>query len=344
MQSTTNPSTSWLDRPIHSSIRISWETLLLSALLLLAVITRFSMLDARVMSHDETIHVYHNSWSLYSGQGYRHDPLSHGPIQFHLVALSYFLFGANDMTARIPAALFSIASVAFIWFYRRYLGKAGMFIAMAMMLISPILLFYGRYVREDIYAAFSGVVMLWGMLRYLETGLDKYTFWVGMPLVLHFTDKETAFIYAAQALLFIGLYFIFQVGKREWVDSSKRIPFMASLLAGLGLFGAAGLFFLSQRRAAALSVTQTAAPAIPGQALESLPVHRLSPLAMSLLILGVVALLIAIFFLIRGFSWKRLRQERSFGLLVLIGTLVMPMLSAFPVYFLGWNMPTKSTC
>jgi hypothetical protein len=94
---------------------------------------------AGFLSHDETIHVYHNSWSLYTGQGYRHDPLSHGPFQFHLVALSYFLFGANDMTARIPAALFSIASVAFVWFYKRYLGKSGMFIAMLMMLISPIL-------------------------------------------------------------------------------------------------------------------------------------------------------------------------------------------------------------
>jgi predicted membrane-bound mannosyltransferase/DNA-binding beta-propeller fold protein YncE len=343
MQSTTNPSSSWLDRPILSSFRVSRETLLLSILLILAIITRFYLLDARVISHDETIHVYHNSWALYTGQGYRHDPLSHGPFQFHLVALSYFLFGANDLTARIPAALFSIASVAFIWFYRRYLGKAGMFIAMAMMLISPILLFYGRYVREDIYAAFSGVVMLWGMLRYMETGLDKYTLWVGMPLVLHFTDKETAFIYAAQALLFLGLFFIYQVGKREWVDSSRRIPFIATLLAGLGSVGAAGLFLLSQRRAAAPSATQTVAPAIPGQTLENLPVHGLSPLALSLLILGAVALLAALFFLIRGYSWQRLRQERSFGLLVLIGTLVMPMLSAFPVYFVGWNVPTNAT-
>jgi predicted membrane-bound mannosyltransferase/sugar lactone lactonase YvrE len=343
MQSTTNPSSSWLDRPVHNSIRISWETFLLSLIFLLAVVTRFYLLDARVMSHDETIHVYHNSWALYTGQGYRHDPLSHGPFQFHLIALSYFLFGANDLTARIPAVLFSLASVAFVWFYRRYLGKAGMFIAMAMMLISPILLFYGRYVREDIYAAFSGVVMVWGILRYMETGLDKYTFWVTMPLVLHFTDKETAFIYAAQALLFLGLYFIYQVGKREWADSSRRTPFMVALLAGLGSLSAAGLFLLSQRRAAAPSATQTVAPAIPGQAVESLPVHGLSPLAFSLMILGVVALLVALFFLIRGYSWKRLRQERSFGLLVLIGTLVMPMLSAFPVYLVGWNVPTNAT-
>jgi len=127
---------SWLDRPVISSMRISWETVLFVLILLLSIFSRVYLLDARVMSHDETIHVYHNAYSLYTGQGYKHDPLSHGPFQFHLVALSYFLFGDNDLTARIPAALFSLGTIAFVWFYRRYIGRSGMFIAMAMMAIS----------------------------------------------------------------------------------------------------------------------------------------------------------------------------------------------------------------
>ena len=97
-------------------------------MILLAIATRFYMLEARVMSHDESLHTYF-SWLLYRGQGYEHSPMMHGPFQFHMVALTYFLFGANDFTSRIPAALFSIATVWMVWYWRRYLGKWGALIA-----------------------------------------------------------------------------------------------------------------------------------------------------------------------------------------------------------------------
>ncbi len=113
----------WLDKPILGNISVTLEMVILVGILILAVVSRFYDLEPRVMSHDETIHVYHNSWSLFTGQGYRHDPLSHGPFQFHLIALSYFLFGDSDTTARIPAVLFSIATVLMVWNFRRYLGQ-----------------------------------------------------------------------------------------------------------------------------------------------------------------------------------------------------------------------------
>ena len=342
MQNNAEQSSTWLDRPLTQNIHISWEVGILVLLLVLAVISRFYILDARVMSHDETIHVYHNSWSLYTGQGYKHDPLSHGPFQTHVVALSYFLFGDSDLTARIPAALFSIATVGFIWLYRRYLGKAGMFIAMLLMVISPFMLYYGRYVRNDAFAAFAGIVLVWGILRYLETGRDKYTYFVTLASVLHFTAKETAFIYTAQALIFLGAYFLYKVWKRDWADPSKRTSFMISLLVGILILGGTELFLLNHSWAANPNTTQTVAPAVPGQAIEGLPVQGPSPLVLGLLAIGAIALLFSLYYLIRGFAWSRLRHERTFSLLVIIGTLVLPMLSAFPVYFVGWNVPTNA--
>ncbi|MEJ2551702.1 MAG: hypothetical protein P8Z34_13555 [Anaerolineales bacterium] len=61
--------------------------LILILLILAAVFSRVYNLGERVMSHDETTHVYF-SWLLEEGNGYKHDPLSHGPLQFHLIALS----------------------------------------------------------------------------------------------------------------------------------------------------------------------------------------------------------------------------------------------------------------
>jgi uncharacterized protein (TIGR03663 family) len=174
------------------------------------------------MSHDESLHTYF-SWLLYRGQGYQHTPMMHGPWQFHLIALSYFLFGVSDFTARIPAALFSIGTIAMAWYWRRYLGRFGAIIAGILMVISPYLLFYGRYVREDSYAVFAGILMLFVILRYLETGRSKYLYLLAVSLVIHFLDKETSYINAAQILLFLGIYFIARVTRRPWDDRPQDL-------------------------------------------------------------------------------------------------------------------------
>jgi uncharacterized protein (TIGR03663 family) len=151
----------WLDHQIFSSPAINVEKLIFAIIIIIAIFTRFYMLEPRVMSHDETSHTYF-SWLFYKGNGYAHDPVTHGPLQFHLVALSYFLFGDSDTTARIPAALFSIATVAFMWLYRRYLGRAGALVAALLFTISPYMLYYRRYVRNEAFE-FFGVVMIWSI-------------------------------------------------------------------------------------------------------------------------------------------------------------------------------------
>src|SRR3990172_9138971 len=79
----------------------SIETMILILIMALTVLTRFYGLGDRVMSHDEVNHVI-PSFDFSEGRGYRYDPITHGPLQFHLIALSYFLFGDNDFTTRIP--------------------------------------------------------------------------------------------------------------------------------------------------------------------------------------------------------------------------------------------------
>ena len=38
-----------------------------------------------------------------------------------------------------------------------------------------------------------------------------------------------------------------------------------------------------------------------------------------------------------------MRRERSFGLLIILGTFVLPQLTAFPVRFVGWLVPTNAS-
>ncbi|MCL5611431.1 MAG: TIGR03663 family protein, partial [Chloroflexi bacterium] len=332
---TNEKQTPWLERPIHPSMPAFTNELVIFAIIILVdIITRFYNLGARVMSHDESLHTYF-SWLLYKGNGYQHTPMMHGPFQFHMIALSYFLFGASDFTARIPAAVFNISILFALWHWRRYLGKTGTIIAGIMFVISPYMLYYGRYVREDAYLGLSGVLMLYAILRYLETSLPRYLYLLTGALVLHFLVKETSFIYSAQALLFLAIFFIAQVTRRKWAgDGNLYRGFIIALAIGILLVGAAAGFGLAGRQSASISGTEVAAPANPTGAAS--PLGPVTTPPSPALYLGLAALItfgFAAYFLVRGYTWARIKSEPSFDLLILTGTLVLPLLTAFPIKF-----------
>jgi 4-amino-4-deoxy-L-arabinose transferase-like glycosyltransferase len=314
MELVPEEQTSWLDRPLRllttaSVAKLNWDIVIFSVLLMLAIASRFYMLEPRVMSHDETSHVYF-SWKLYHGDGFQHDPMMHGPLQFHLVALSFLLFGDNDFTARIPAALFSIATVMFMWNFRRYLGRLGALAAAVMFLISPYMLYYGRYVRNEAFVALFGVMTIWATLRYMETGQKRYILWLTGAIVLHFTAKETSYIYTAQLLLFLGLFFVVRLLRLKWPNEEARIPFLISLGSGL-VFGVAA--FLTSRLVTSQTETlEQGAESVKGTASQT------GPLVFYLL--AVLALLVSFYFLIAGHHRPRLSpQQKQYIILALVG-------------------------
>ncbi|MGC8855367.1 MAG: flippase activity-associated protein Agl23, partial [Anaerolineae bacterium] len=327
----------WLERPIHPALpAVTNEVVLFTILILAAIFTRFYDLGARVMSHDESLHTYF-SWLLYRGQGYQHSPMMHGPFQFHIIALTYFLFGVSDFTARIPAALFSIATVWLVWYWRRYLGKAGALIAGLLLVISPYMLYYGRYVRNEAFVAFSGVLMLYALLRYLEEGQSKYLYLYTSALMLHFVSKETSYIYAALVLLFLAILFLAQVTRQVWEGHADEYrKFVIALAIGLLLFVAGGGMLIAQRHGGVLSATETASPANPSAATSPLsPTLASGPSpALILVLVGLLALAAAVSFLIHGYGWERIRALRVFDLLMLSGMLVLPLLTAFAIKLL----------
>src|SRR5512135_1502853 len=106
-----SPKLSRLDTPLSRWLKPNLETLLVALLLIAAVVTRFYILGAMTITFDEVNHVTPSD-SLYLGRGYAYDPMSHGPLQYHMIGLSYALFGDTDFTTRIPAAFLSVLSIA----------------------------------------------------------------------------------------------------------------------------------------------------------------------------------------------------------------------------------------
>lgn len=326
---------SWLDRPILDRAIVNWTVAIFIGILLILVASRTAMLGTRVMSHDETSHVYF-SWLLDQGRGYKHDPVTHGPLQFHLMALSYFLFGDSDASGRLPHAIASILSVIFLWNYRRYLGKVGWLVAALLMVISPFMLYYGRYARNESLVILFGLITLWAALRYLETGSSKYLFWLTAATALHFTTKETSYIYTAQLLIFLAIYFVAQMFQARWSRPEQRNRFLVAVLIAIMAFAFAAGWMLIGGEEVPEIPAETAEPAIPG---ESPPTAGLAiPLPVLLItLLGILSLLAAIYFIHRGFGLANLRKNNSFGLIVLLASLVLPMLAPFPVKLMGWD-------
>ncbi|MDY6847088.1 MAG: TIGR03663 family protein, partial [Chloroflexota bacterium] len=240
---TSNPkNNTWLDRSVFPFWpRFTIYHLIVSLILITTVLTRFIMLGERVMSHDEVNHVV-PAHTFYQGGGYRYDPVTHGPLQFHLIALSFTLFGDNDFTARIPNAVFGIAVVAFALFaFKDYLGRAGSLIAGFLFTISPYISFYSRYTRNEIYIVFWGMALIWGVLKYLEFGRKRTLLFITIITALHFTDKATSYIFTAELLIFLAVVFISRVLTKPWRQKRYRTIFLLivaiAMLAGVATFG-----------------------------------------------------------------------------------------------------------
>lgn len=201
--SSGQPSLFVLDRRLLPGLTV--ECALWAVLVLVAGLLRFWDLGSRALHHDESLHAFF-SWQLAEGHGYRHDPLMHGPFQFHAIALIFRLLGDSDATARLLAALLGTGAVAALFLFRPYLGRLGALAAALMLTISPGMLYYSRFARNDILMVFWSLLWTWGLWRYRDTGQSRY-FMVGTAaLALSFATKETVYITFAVFSLYLVLH------------------------------------------------------------------------------------------------------------------------------------------
>lgn len=319
----------WLDKAVFPWWRnFTIEQLLIAVIIILTVVTRFYDLGARTMAHDEINHVV----PAYTIENYVYDPVTHGPFQFHALALSYFLLGDSDFSARVPAALFGIGVVIFTLFaWRRYLGRVGAICAGALFMISPYILFYSRYTRNEIFIVFWGVVMLWLFLRYMEDGQPKWLLWLTFITAMHYADKATSYIFTAEAAIFLALLFIFESLRRAWKSDSIKSRFRIAVALTLAMIVVTlGVYVLGK----------TAAPmqtgAVSSEAGVTYLINSKLPLIAAAGLTGISAIA-AIVFLVQGLGWKQIRSSRTFDLIVLPLILILPLLVALPLTLLGFD-------
>jgi len=327
-----NHNDRWLDKAVFPWWpNFTVEHLLIALIIIITIVSRFYDLGARTMAHDEINHVV----PAYTIENYVYDPVTHGPFQFHALALSYFLFGDSDFSARIPAAVFGIGVVIFTLFaWRRYLGRVGSICAAALFMISPYILFYSRYTRNEIFIVFWGLVMLWLFLRYMEDGQPKWLLWLTFITAMHYSDKATAYIFTAEASIFLALLFIAESLKRNWKSDFTKKRFQIAVAVTLAMIVITmGVYVLGDAAApaqAGLDATQTTVNGVNNLLNSKIPLYAAAGVT------GVAAIA-AIVFLVQGLGIAQIRSSRTFDLIVLPLILILPLMVALPLTLLGFD-------
>lgn len=224
-----------LDAPLLVISKVNWERVLLVALIVAAIATRFWDLGYRSYNHDESIHTDW-SWNLYTGRGYQHNPIYHGPLLYLATAFTFGLFGDNDVTARIPNALFGIVLVVLPYFFRKWLGTRGALAAIAILLISPAVLYYSRFNRHDVYVDVFTLLIALVIWKYFEDRRDLWLYSAAALLSLSFTAMETTFIFLAVFAIFLCGHFTFEYLRPRVRWKETTLGLFAAIL-GIPFFG-----------------------------------------------------------------------------------------------------------
>ncbi|HHX63317.1 MAG TPA: TIGR03663 family protein [Chloroflexi bacterium] len=212
---------SFWDRPLLPSVRVTWWMVAYLGVIAFAVLTRFWDLGSRAYSHDESIHAW-ESWKLYTGQGYVHNPVYHGPFLYHITALVFALFGDNDVTGRVATSLAGVLIALSPLALYRWLGKRGTLAAMLIIAISPVMMYRSRFIRHDHWTVVFNLVLFVAILYYLRERKEHWLYWAAAAIALGFAGKETTFITYFIFGTFLAVLFLYQIIERWNVPDRLR--------------------------------------------------------------------------------------------------------------------------
>lgn len=214
----TRPSA--VERALAFRVPLTLEVVLYALVISVAVLLRTWDLGSRALHHDESIHAQW-SWGLLQGN-YRHSPIFHGPFYYHFQAAVFFLFGANDYTSRLSAAMAGTAVVMLPLLLRRWLGPLGTFAAVAFLAFSPTLVYFSRFFREDIYMAAFTLLMVVAMWRYIDEGRTRWLYIFAAGFTGNVLTKEGSFLVFAAMLVYLDLYAAAILARRTLKGRSER--------------------------------------------------------------------------------------------------------------------------
>lgn len=168
------------------------------------LVTRFASLGERPLHHDESIHAFQSRQLSIDGT-WRYDPAYHGPFLYYANALVYKIAGATNTSARFLPAVFGIGLVLFAIPLAGWFG-AGTAAAFALLvLISPHLTYFSRFIREDMYSLVFTFGTIVAFRKFLDTDQSRWLTLSSVSFALAGATKENAYMTGVLFVVF-GLW------------------------------------------------------------------------------------------------------------------------------------------
>jgi uncharacterized protein (TIGR03663 family) len=219
--------------------QLSFERLF-SLILLVTLIFRFFALDLKLFHHDEAIHAWF-SYRLLNEGIYVYDPMYHGPLLYYTTAGIFSILGDSDLIGRLVPALLGTLLVPLLYpIYRLgYLDQKQTLVAALFIAVSPSMVYFSRFLRNDIFILFFSLLLLVALLYYFERHQVRYALLAGAAAGLGMSSKENMPI----VLLIFGAYIIYAV----WTGRARLpVRWVRDLALGaLVTIGIMALFYSS---------------------------------------------------------------------------------------------------
>ncbi|MDZ7702072.1 MAG: TIGR03663 family protein [Halobacteriales archaeon] len=200
--------------------------LALLAITAVGLVARLAFLGARIAHWDEG-RVGYDILRYAATGAWEYRPIVHGPFLPHVNRLVFEWLGPTDGSARLVVAVVGALLPLSAWLYREHLRDVELVALGALLAADPILLYYSRFMRNDVLLATFAFAALGFYVRAIDTGRRRHLFAGTALLALAFTTKENAIVYVlsvlgALVLLFDHRLFLARGREEDWTVVARR--------------------------------------------------------------------------------------------------------------------------
>ncbi len=168
----------------------------------------------------------------------------HGPLLYYITAGMFRIFGDSDLVGRLVPALLGVLIVVLVYFVYRlgYLDQRQSLVAGLLIMLSPDLVYFSRFLRHDIFMLFFTFLFVVATLYYIERKQLRFAGLMGLAAGLALSLKEEMPL----ILILFGAYFVYLVvRKRVTLPPRKTLlrDLAVAVLIGAGVMVVLYSFF-----------------------------------------------------------------------------------------------------
>ena len=184
------------------------EWVIFATLILAGLLLRWLLLDMRPMHHDESLHGMYGRYIFdFPEQNYyKYNPMLHGPFLYNMLRLVYNTLGSSTWAIRAAIAVLGTILIFLPYLSRRYFSKTTVLYLTAVVALSPTLIYWSRFIREDIPSLCSMLLMVYAVAC-APARLKSIVFLFAFAWM--FTIKENSFVTTAILLGYLTFDLLF---------------------------------------------------------------------------------------------------------------------------------------